>query len=82
MLVLSRKVGQTIVIDGGIRLTITAIRGKQARVGIEAPKEIAILRDKLPRRIGSDPGPLADGLRFHSDRSEPACARNVGRQAR
>jgi CheY-like chemotaxis protein len=38
MLVLSRKVGETIVIDGGIRLTVVAIHGRQTRIGIEAPK--------------------------------------------
>jgi carbon storage regulator len=63
MLVLSRKVGETIVIDGGIRLTVTAIHGRQARIGIEAPREVALLRDELPRRAGPDLGPPAHGLR-------------------
>lgn len=47
MLVLSRKVGDAIVIDGGIRLTVIAIRGRQARVAIEAPPGVGILRDEL-----------------------------------
>jgi carbon storage regulator len=82
MLVLSRKIGQTIVIDGGIRLTITAIRGKQARVAIDAPREIAILRDEIPRWIVPGLGPTAHGLRPRGGRSEPARARTAGRQAR
>lgn len=75
MLVLSRKVGQSIVIGGGIRLTITAIHGNQTRVGIEAPKEITILRDELSRSIGTNPGPPAHGLRSRGGRSGPTRGR-------
>jgi carbon storage regulator len=71
MLILSRKVGETIVIDGGIRLTVTAIHGRQARIGIEAPKEVAILRDELPRRIGPDVGAPAHGLQSRGGRRRP-----------
>lgn len=68
MLVLSRKTGQTIVIDGGIRLTVIAIHAKQARIGIEAPEEVTILRGELPRRIGPDLGSSAHGLRSRGGR--------------
>jgi len=47
MLVLSRRRGESIVIDGQIKLTILEIRGRQVRLGIEAPKEVSIRRSEL-----------------------------------
>ena len=70
MLVLNRKVGYAIVIDGGIRLTLIAIHGKQARVGIEAPPGIGVLREKL----------LSDGgSRYRPARPRPPIARRPAR---
>ena len=50
MLVLSRKQGESIVIDGGIRLTVIEVRGSVVRLGIEAPKHIQVLRSELEER--------------------------------
>jgi len=47
MLVLARRESEAIVIDGEIVVTILEIRGSQIRLGIEAPKEIAVLRKEL-----------------------------------
>jgi carbon storage regulator len=47
MLVLSRKLSQTIVIDGGIRITVVGLRGNQVRLGIEAPDSVGIYREEL-----------------------------------
>jgi carbon storage regulator len=47
MLVLSRKLNTTIVIDGGIRVTVVGIRGNQVRLGIEAPDRVGIYREEL-----------------------------------
>jgi carbon storage regulator CsrA len=47
MLVLSRKVNESIIIGGNIRVTMTAIRGRQVRLSIEAPPEVHILRQEL-----------------------------------
>ena len=44
MLVLSRRRDESIVIEGGIRITVVGIRGNQVRVGIEAPDNIGIYR--------------------------------------
>ena len=44
MLVLSRKVGEAIIIGQDIRVTVVEIRGKQVRLGIEAPAELLVLR--------------------------------------
>jgi carbon storage regulator len=48
MLVLTRKENQSVVIDGGqITLTILRIRGNQISLGIQAPKEVSVLRAEL-----------------------------------
>ena len=61
MLVLTRKESQSILIDGGqITLTILRIRGNQISVGIEAPKEVSVLRAEL-KTAGSAPVGLQAG---------------------
>ena len=47
MLVLSRKVGQEIVIDGNIKVRVLKVKGNTIRVGIEAPPEVHIVRGEL-----------------------------------
>jgi carbon storage regulator len=47
MLVLSRKLNQTIVINGNIRITVVGLRGNHVRLGIEAPASVGILRHEL-----------------------------------
>ncbi|MCM8900476.1 carbon storage regulator CsrA [Caldicoprobacter algeriensis] len=47
MLVLTRKPGQSVVIGGNIEMKIIDIQGDQVRIGINAPKDISILRKEL-----------------------------------
>ena len=47
MLVLSRHKNEAIVIDGQIKVTVVEIRGDKIRLGIEAPKEVAVWREEL-----------------------------------
>jgi carbon storage regulator len=50
MLVLSRKTDERIIIDERITITILEVRGNQIRIGIEAPKEMPVLREELSLR--------------------------------
>jgi carbon storage regulator len=62
MLVLSRKLNERIVIDGGIRITIVGVRGNQVRLGIEAPDRVKVFREELCLPVDSpaeDDGPRA-----------------------
>lgn len=52
MLVLTRKLGETIVIDGSIRVQVVAIRGNHVKLGIAAPESVGIVREEL---IGERP---------------------------
>ena len=47
MLVLTRKCGQTLIINDNIEITITAIQGDKVKIGIDAPKDIPIIRKEL-----------------------------------
>ena len=49
MLVLSRRVNERLVIDGNIVVTIVRVAGGSVRVGIEAPPEVSVRREELPR---------------------------------
>lgn len=51
MLVLTRKLGETIVIGDNIVVKVVDIHGKQIRLGIEAPTEITIFRGEIYERI-------------------------------
>ena len=50
MLILTRKEKESIIINGNIKVTILNIKGRAAFVGIDAPKEIPILREELKGR--------------------------------
>jgi carbon storage regulator len=79
MLVLSRKLNETIVIDGNIRITVVGIRGNQVRIGIEAPNSVKIFRQELVVPFHSSPEP--DGPRDESSARFPANAVEVGQAA-
>ncbi len=51
MLVLTRQIGQEIIIDGSIRVTVTSVKGDRVRIGISAPPEIRIDREEVHRRF-------------------------------
>ncbi len=50
MLILTRRVGETINIGDNIKITVTAISGNQVRIGIDAQKEVKVLREELVGR--------------------------------
>lgn len=51
MLVLTRKVGEKIQIGDDISITIMEVKGKQVRVGIEAPAQVKVHREEIYQRI-------------------------------
>ncbi|MDI3340320.1 MAG: carbon storage regulator CsrA [Sphaerobacter sp.] len=47
MLVLARRPGETIVINGNIRVTVLSVEGERVRLGIDAPRSIPVVRQEL-----------------------------------
>lgn len=58
MLVLRRKVGESIILDGVITVSVLAVEGERVKIGITAPAEISIVREELlkaaPREKGEN----------------------------
>lgn len=64
LLILTRKIGESLIIGDNIRITVLEIRGKQVRLGIEAPPDIAVMREELSQNM--NPGPTrGSGVRPH-----------------
>jgi carbon storage regulator len=53
MLILTRKVGEEIIIDGHIRITITAVNGDRVKVGVTAPRDVPVNRGEVAARIAA-----------------------------
>ncbi len=56
MLILTRRVGETVMIGEEVSVTILGVKGNQVRVGINAPKDVAVHREEIFERIKSEGG--------------------------
>ncbi len=54
MLILTRRVGETLMIGDSVTVTILGVKGNQVRVGITAPKDVAVHREEIFQRLGKD----------------------------
>ena len=54
MLILTRRVGETLMIGDDISVTVLGVKGNQVRIGVNAPKEVAVHREEIYQRIRTD----------------------------
>ncbi len=55
MLILTRRIGESLVIGDDVTITILAIKGNQIRVGIDAPKHVSVHRQEIQQKINEVP---------------------------
>ena len=59
MLILTRRVDEVIRVGDDVTFTILSVKGKQVRVGIDAPRGVPVHREEIWQRIQDDPGAVA-----------------------
>lgn len=67
MLILTRRVGESLMIGDDVSVTVLGIRGNQVRIGVNAPKDVSVHREEIYERIQQE---KAGGSHVESDKDE------------
>jgi carbon storage regulator len=71
MLILTRRVGETVMIGNEVTVTVLGVKGNQVRIGVNAPKDVAVHREEIYERIkreeDTDPNSQAPDAKIADD---------------
>jgi carbon storage regulator len=54
MLILTRRIGETLIIGDNVKVTVLGVRGHQVRLGVDAPKDLSVHREEIYLRIKNE----------------------------
>jgi carbon storage regulator len=57
MLILTRRVGESLMVGDDITVTVLGVKGNQVRIGVNAPRDVAVHREEIYNRIQEDQPP-------------------------
>lgn len=60
MLILTRRVGETLMVGDDVTVTVLGVKGNQVRIGVNAPKDVSVHREEIYQRIQKEKSESAD----------------------
>lgn len=54
MLILTRRLTESLIIGGDVKVTVLGVKGNQVRLGVDAPREISVHREEIQKRIDDE----------------------------
>ena len=70
MLILTRRVGETVVIGNDVDVTVLGVKGNQVRLGVKAPREVSVHREEIYKRIKDEKQESSHSKTSHSGSGE------------
>ncbi|MCC7256771.1 MAG: carbon storage regulator CsrA [Gammaproteobacteria bacterium] len=65
MLILTRRVGETVIIGNDVDVTVLGVKGNQVRLGVKAPRDVAVHREEIFQRICEEQKQDGNGASHH-----------------
>lgn len=67
MLILTRRIGETVMIGDEVTVTVLRVKGNQVRLGVNAPKSVSVQREEIFHRIKRENGETIDGAEIEPE---------------
>jgi carbon storage regulator len=71
MLILTRRVGETLMIGDEVTVTVLGVKGNQVRIGVNAPRDVAVHREEIYERIKREQAAAAGGAGHNGQGTQP-----------